>query len=700
MRASWADKPMRWGQLTLTDRDPEDLDVQFWLDTFSGMRCDGVCLSAGGYLAYYPTEVDLHRRSGHLGDRDPFGELVAGCRSLGMVVLARTDPHAVRDEIRLARPEWIQADKDGQHRPHWAMAGAWLTCMLGDYNFTHMSRVHREIVARYDVQAIFTNRWMNIGICYCRNCRTSFAEATGHALPLASDPHDPIFRQYQKWQHETYLALVDSWDADIRAVNPDARLIPNTTLPYAPGAQLINLDITRLMPKVDLLFADRQGRSGAEPSWSSGRTAKFYRSAARDKPVGGIFSMGLEEAYRWKDSVQSGAETALWVADSVANGMRPWWTKFGGTVPDRRWISLVGDRYRWYHDCERYLRNERSLARVGVVYSSLMATQMLGGQQRQDFEDHLAGAYHALLENRIPFELINAELLGPDELADIDVLVLPGLAMLSDAQCAEIARFVRAGGGLVATHATSLFDEHGNRREEFGLGELFGARPAGEPEGPMRNSYLALGADRSHPLLAGFDGTDRIINGVHRIPVEETAPVTDPALRLIASYPDLPMEEVYVRDTRPGPPQVFQRQVGAGRVVYFPWDIDRTFWEVLHPDHGRLITAAVRWAGAAEPVVTVDGPGLLDITVWRQADSVTVHLVNMTNPMTMRGPLRDFVPVGPQRVRILLPPRSRPTAVRLLDGGQVFAEPEVHEGRVEVTVPQVVCHEIVAVDLA
>ena len=31
---------------------------------------------------------------------------------------------------------------------------------------------------------------------------------------------------------------------------------------------------------------------------------------------------------------------------------------------------------------------------------------------------------------------------------------------------------------------------------------------------------------------------------------------------------------------------------------------------------------------------------------------MTVHLVNLTNPMMMKGPLREFIPSPPQRVRI------------------------------------------------
>src|SRR5262245_49410512 len=83
---SWVDKPMRWAQLTLVEDDPGKFDPQFWLDYFRRTRSDAVCLSAGGCVAYYPTRIQYHQRSAWLGDRDPFGDLVEGCRKLGMVV--------------------------------------------------------------------------------------------------------------------------------------------------------------------------------------------------------------------------------------------------------------------------------------------------------------------------------------------------------------------------------------------------------------------------------------------------------------------------------------------------------------------------------------------------------------------------------------------------------------------------------------
>src|SRR5829696_8249903 len=88
--AGWFDRPMRWVQLTLVENDPGEFDPRFWLDYFRRLHADAATLSAGGIVAYYPTEVPLHHRSDWLGKTDPFGALVTGCREMKMNVVART----------------------------------------------------------------------------------------------------------------------------------------------------------------------------------------------------------------------------------------------------------------------------------------------------------------------------------------------------------------------------------------------------------------------------------------------------------------------------------------------------------------------------------------------------------------------------------------------------------------------------------
>ena len=135
-----------------------------------------------------------------------------------------------------------------------------------------------------------------------------------------------------------------------------------------------------------------------------------------------------------------------------------------------------------------------------------------------------------------------------------------------------------------------------------------------------------------------------------------------------------------------------------GRVVYFPWDIDRTYWEVLCVDHLKLLRNAVEWATNEAPPVRVVGPGVLDVTLWRQEQSLTVHLVNLTNPMMMKGPIRELIPVGPQTVRIRLPEGMRAVRTRLLAANKTLRAGQ--DGLyLTLTVAGILDHEIVAVDL-
>ncbi|MCG6923728.1 MAG: beta-galactosidase trimerization domain-containing protein [Acidobacteria bacterium] len=693
---SWTFRPMRWAQLTLVEDDPPGLDAGFWLDYFQRTHSDAVCLSAGGCVAYYPTEVPFHHRSAWLGDRDVFGELAAGCRRLGMVVAARTDPHATYDDVQAAHPDWIAVDEEGRPRRHWASPEMWVTCGLGPYNFEFMTEVMREIMARYRVDALFVNRWDGSGPCYCEHCRTGFRAATGRDLPRTADPGDPVHRDYRQWREERLFALWRLWDSEVRKINADSCVIPN-----AGGGASSRLDMKTIGERAPMLAADRQARRGLMAPWAIGMNAKEYRATMGQKPVVGIFSVGVEEPYRWKDSVQSGDEIRLWVADLVANGMRPWFTKFAGTLHDERWLRPVEELYTWCHGAERYLRNERPLARVGLVYSQQTAWSCAGDRVRQRVEEPALGWYQALVESRIPFEMVHDRLLDAPHLAPLETLILPNIEALSDRQCAQLSDFVTRGGGLVATSETSLRDEDGIERSDFGLADLLGVSFVGRRPGPVRNSYLRLEHDSAagHPLLQGLEDAPRIINGVWQLDVKANVPFPNPPLTLIPSYPDLPMEKVYVRQPRTGIPQVFLREVGAGRVAYFPWDVDRTFWEVLSPDHLKLLRNAVTWATNEDPPVSVVGPGVLDVTVWRQRDSLTVHLVNLTNPMMMKGPVRELLPVAEQRVRVRLPDGLRATRLELLVGVQ--APPVRQTGEwLEVTVPSIHAHEVIAVDLA
>ena len=685
---TWFDRPMRWAQLTLVENEPGNFDPDFWLSYFKKIRADGTTLSAGGIVAYYPTDVPFHHRSAWLGDSDPFGYLVKGCRKMKMSIIARTDPHATWQNVYDAHPDWIAVTADGEKRRHWAKPDLWVTCALGPYNFEFMTQVHKEIMERYEPDSIFSNRWAGSGICYCEHCRENFKTFSGMEIPRSNNSSDPVFRKYSEWNIARLKELWLLWDDVIRKKKSTSRFIPNGFPDKVITGQLS-----------DIVFTDHQARNGFTMPWSNGKVAKELRASIGMKPLGGIFSVGVEEKYRWKDSVQSDEEIRIWVAEGTANGMRPWFTKFSGVLYDKRWLATVDNIYQEHYRNERYLRNTAPLARVGMVFSE--QTGNYGNETwQQKSGDHEMGMYQALIEARIPFEMVNDRLLDAEHLKPFKLLILPNISSLSDEQCNQLREFAQNGGSLLATFETSLYDENGNRRDNFGLADLFGVSYTKQVDGPMQNSYLRLksdpGSGKFHPVLKELEDATRIINTVYMVKVKPEIPFPDP-VTLIPTYPDLPMEHVFPLIPETDIRGLYLNDTGNSRVAYFPIDIDRTYWQIMSTDHLKLLQNTIRWALNEEPVVEVEGPGVVDVTVWRQKDSMTVHLVNLTNPMMMKGPFREFIPID-VKVRIKIPEGTKPKEVRLLIN---VTEPEFKNknGYVNLDVSQIMDHEIIGIDL-
>ncbi|MEO6329134.1 MAG: alpha-amylase family protein [Ginsengibacter sp.] len=690
---------LRWAQLVFVENDPGNYDPDFWLGYFKRVHAQGALLSAGGVVAFYPTNIPFHHRSQWMGNSDPLGYLVNGCRKMNMAVIVRTDPHATRQDVYDAHPDWIAVTADGKKRRHWANPDLWVTCALGPYNFEFMTAVNKEIMEKYQPDAIFSNRWSGHGICYCEHCIKNFKTFSGIELPRnvvqsnstsmpAGDISDPAYRIYIQWRIARLKELWFLWDDVIKKEKPGARFIPNGFPDKLITGQ-----------NSDFFFADQQARSGLIPPWSNGSHAKELRATMGMKPQVGIFSVGLEEQYRWKDSVQTEAEIRVWVAEGIANGLRPCFVKFSAVLYDKRWLEPVAKIYEACYKSEKYLKNIAPLARVGMVYSEQTERNYGGKPWQQNYGDHKKGMYHALIEDRMPFEMVNDRLMDAERLKPFKLLVLPNIAALSTVQCEQLKKFVEDGGSLVATYESSLYDEEGKQKKDFGLSELFGVSYDGSVEGPLQNSYLRLKSDsvtkQFHPILKGLEDAYRIINGTHSVKVSPKqffpAPVT-----LVPSYPDLPMEDVYPRVPDTDIREVYLREIGKGRVVYIPWDIDRSFWQILSADHGRLLGNIIRWALNEEPIVNVKGPGVLDVTVWKQQHSMTVHLVNLTNPMMMKGPFRELIPVYAE-VSIQLAANKKLANVHLLISGKKPIY-EVKDGKLYIKATQILDHEIIAID--
>jgi hypothetical protein len=158
------------------------------------------------------------------------------------------------------------------------------------------------------------------------------------------------------------------------------------------------------------------------------------------------------------------------------------------------------------------------------------------------------------------------------------------------------------------------------------------------------------------------------------------------------------MEEVYPRQDHTGIAELYLRSYGAGRAAFFPWDIDTIFWDLLIEDHLRLFINTLDWVHQEERIITLKGPGVFDIALWKQEKSIAIHLLNMTNPMYMQGPVRELLPSFPQELCFNMPEGLKPREVKLLSLGKPV-QYRFEGQKLTVTVPSFLDHEVIAIDV-
>ncbi len=683
----WPLRANRWIQLTLAEDDPAHFNAEFWKGLMRDSRANAVCISAGGYIAYYPTQIPFHYRSRYLDDTDPFGTVVEGARALDMHVMARVDPHAVHANAAAAHPEWLARDANGEPLEHWSYPGIWLTCPFSSYHREFITEVARELVRNYDIDAIFANRWEGHGgISYSEHARHAFRAETGFDLPVQQDDlADPAWQAFVPWRRRKLSELVAIWDNAVRDIRPHVRFIPNVG-----SLSVRDMDRDLITRHYPIFFIDKQGRSGIEAPWSAGRNGKRSRGLFRERPVGLITSVGPEHhEHRWKDAVSPPDETKTWIVDGFAQGAFPWVTKFNATISDDRWVSPVVEAFNLHAHVESVLAEMPIVAEVALL-DPTQSDRFISPEARRRQFSHEDGFYQALVEARIPFEFVADQVLSAQELAPFKVLVLANAERLSDEQCAVIGSWVEAGGSLVAAYQSSLLDETGRSRANFGLADVLGVDLVKASRGPVKNNYIALIGE--HRMHAGLVGARRIIGGTHLLEVAAREGGEVP-FRFIPDFPDLPMEEVYPRE-EPAVPAVVTRELpSGGRVAYFGFNLGSLFWETLQADHGLLIANAVRWALRDRPQVRVEGPGLVDVAVRQNEGGMAVSLVNLTNPMAMRGAIRETIPLTRQRIEVRLPAGAAKVGGRLLvDDREV--DVDVRDGLAVVDVPRIELLEV------
>lgn len=563
--------------------------------------------------------------------------------------------------------------------------------------------------------------------CFCPYCEASYKKDTGKPIPASNEINNSDFRHYLKWRLDRYTKFVGKWTTALKAVKPDFVTAPWSTgpgrwwhwmgAPAAEGSDAMHRELDA--PFVELLwdFPPDQG-SNLLPAF----TCRYYRGLTGDKPAWILPYLCEQGQFNMQPPL---AECEVREMTILANGClvaQGHWQQnddtplshFNKMVEDRepfttgakslKWAAmLVGESSRLLHG----LPGARTEVPLGSWIGSGVDTPDIGklppGERRMPAHmESAVGVFRAMMEDHLPLDIIiEPDVENLETLRQYKVLVLPNATCLSQKATDNIRAFVKGGGGLVAMHESSICNEFGDRREDFGLADVYGARFKGTEDFSARwphypkwiEMYLGVAGSDLHPIADDpvvrsnyRRGSDRLQYIGWMTNVEVITGATKLGRRL-----QVPTEW----------PFAVLNQAGQGQSVYFAADIGQAYFIAPYQYQRRLISNAVRWAaGANKPPVRVSAPLCVQAAFYTQNEGkrTVVHLLNEVNTSANRAlpennpPQReDIIPIIDIKVALADP---KVTSAFQEPGHYPLPLSKTADG-VEVTVPRLDVHSMV-----
>lgn len=538
---------------------------------------------------------------------------------------AQREPMSLRAE----HPEWRGIDAAGRTSQYF--------CVNTPYRDLVRNRIV-ELVATTGVDGIFFDMLhARRGECYCAGCTAAFRAQTGQAPPRTENPDDPLGRRWIDFRYRTLESAMLDFNRAIKAANPEAALIVNTWNAWVYHHALSARNSIRVIDAVDGILEETGWYDTVDPSFQAFPTLHNFMSwhlagLAKDKP-----------AFMWSRPTMvrlpiGYPEAFMRQMCMLANGAVP-----AQSVPGRdvmaRYMADLGAR-------EAYVRGSRPLRWCGLLVSEKTEFWYGRKEPQERYIQGIHGAFQILLERHLPAVLVTDRDLERGALDGLKVLVVPNAAALSQAECDALRRFVNAGGGLVATGETSMYDEEGQPLPDFRLGDLLNARKTGAFD--ARKIVVGWDPMRQHQADWVLPATSRWVRGdvraallrqdvtqppgtqrstlpfIGRLLTAE--PLQGPAggLRLSTAHYNGETRKV----DRTSGAALIENRPGKGRVVYFPADLTWTYFRLGEPHVAGLVEQAIREAAGEAPPVEVAAPSIVQVAPFTQDGRLVVHLLN------------------------------------------------------------------------
>lgn len=612
---------------------------------------------------YYDTRIG-HKHRG-LGDLDFLGEILAEAH-LNDIKIIGYYSNMWDTQIARQHPEWMALDANGERSYR-----RWPTLCL---NSPYRDLVHqhlREMFTLYELDGVWSDILSALP-CFCSRCQALYEEK--HGEPQPRSPQDPGWIQMVRWQQDYLYDYIASCRSVVKEINPDAAYIVNFFgTPYAMPSQGLSF---KHLPLSDM------GSSEGYTEWHGlmfpSYAAKYMRAGTLGRPFEVLTGRFV---HTWDFTIRSLAQMRYEAFSIIANGGavcvddEPYHNGQIEPLVFDHLENIFGEikrrePYIWGTDPVLFaaLYHSQKAREIDEVLnrSEPPSTSLVPGSNpnpaASDLLPSLMGAFKALQEAHIPVQFVDER---PESLATLSqyrVVYLPNILALSETEADALRKYVQNGGGLVATGATSLFDDVGQQRENFLLADLFGVDVI--ERGAYTFPYF-----RFLPV--------EIANGLTDHPLPHymamwRVQLNSDAVHVAATRRD-PLiettEEVYYHNNQPAPgpdtgePIVVYRSYGKGRVVYCAGLPESNFARLGYDPYRRLISNMIKWAADGEPTIQAEGLFNTEIVSSRLGNDLIVHLVTgMPQRSVLFGLHRTADTIEEQitltNIRLSIPPQT------------------------------------------
>ena len=601
----------------------------------------------------------------NLGDRDILAECIAVCKPRGIRVVpyVRTGGEAA---VEVVKPEWAyRPSPQGDLRIWWDLGDRRTAfCWNTEYRQAFFDLIEK-IVTRYEIDGIYFDAWKlfyrftHPKICYCSGCKNGFHKATGLELPYRENPNAytaaewKVIRRYHDWCREELLAVFRETKRLIRS-HRNIPLIFN--LNHARHIGKTSFTHPQIIEESDAFLYEMsksmlERAEGTSLAVSHDLAVWPYSDAYHGYPRIPIYRYGQQQ-HLYATMAFGGSPTIYHSYVMV-------------DYPDLR--GPVREAFGTFDRNSEFVEGLRPEPFCAVVWNDEDPPGHADDSWLWKTNARLctSGAFAACLDQHIQVtSLLKNDLSRPELLSRYKVVYLPDICSLSDEQLAGIKQFVLAGGGLVMTYATSLYDEDGNRRKDFALGELAKVRIA-HPYDATRDkmeSTLAMGSGWDLYLKARPN--QHVLRGPlarHLIPGATYEPVEVlPGGTVVADI-------VMGADTEALFPGLVVSQYGKGKVAYIPAALDAMYRQTRFRQFADFLRAVIAYTSPDGLPYEVDAPSALITNMMSRGDRRVLHMINWTG-CKHESPQQNVYYIPPIEnvvIRYKIPRGKRITGVRL-----------------------------------